>query len=261
MQSRSETYTLTHGTGRIEVRGDGKACGLFLDGKPFVFNFYDCAGSIGQDLYRFAPLVDNDRPIGLSEVTANLPTEDTSLALIILPLLQQFPSGTYTLTLAPCVDEETFVEYYLPDHERKWEYTKSGYYPFGEVLVATQPDETFDDARIAHFWYAIENGKRPFAITATTNDAMCEFILDGHHKMRAYIHAGVKPWRLCISRASSPLSEIEWPASIGAPSAWRTIYEPQIVTPPIDRDTVRQTASMSDRMTRLAKRSAKEHKS
>ncbi|MBC7805655.1 MAG: hypothetical protein H7145_05835 [Akkermansiaceae bacterium] len=249
MKPRTENYHLPNGTARIEVRGDGSACGLFLGGKPFVFNFYDRAGSIGQDLYRFAPLVDNNRPAGLSEVTADLPPEDATLSRLILPLLQQFPSAAYTLTLAPCTDADAFVEYYLANYQQDCAYTTSGYYPFGEkVLVATQPDETLDDARIAHFWYAIEEGKRPFAITATTGDAMCEFVLDGHHKMRAYAHAGVDPWRLCITRSSSPLAENDWPTSVVAPRAWRAIYEPQVVPPPIDREAVRETARSEDRV-------------
>ncbi len=226
MPPRIEMYNLTSGAGRIEVRGDGSACGLFLDGKPFVFNFHDYAGSVGQELYYFAPLVDTDRPSGLSEVTVDLPHEDSSLSLIILPLLRQFPSGVYTLTLAPCMDTDSFVEYHLADYQRDWAYTTSGFYPFGEkTLVATQPDKTLDDAHIAHFWYAIEDGERPFAVTATTDDALCEFVLDGHHKLRAYVHARVKPWRLCISRASTPLDANEWPASVVAPRAWHKFHD------------------------------------
>ena len=232
MQPRSETYLLADGTGRIEVRGDYAASGLFLDGKPFVFNFADCAGSIGQDLYHFAPFVDGDknRLAGLTEITTDLPLGGTCLSQLILPLLRQFPPGVYTLTIAPLAPGETWVEYYLEDYVLNWSYVESGYYPEsdgvygGKTLVATQPDGSLDDVRIAHYWYAIEDGARPFAITASTEGAMAEFVLDGHHKLQAYAYAKVKPWRLCISKASSPLAADEWPASDAAPRAWRLIH-------------------------------------
>lgn len=231
MQSRTETYQLTDGTGHIEVRGNRLASGLFLHGQPFVFNFSDCEGSIGQDLYRFLVHQDDQLP-DLFKVTANLPALDTSLQHIVLPLLRQFPSGVYTLTLAPLAEGETMMEYYLPDSAENRAYIQSGYYPFandiygGRTLIPTQPEEVLDDNRVAHFWYAIEDGDRPFAITASVADGMCEFILDGHHKMSAYGYARVAPWRLCISQTSLPLGEDDWPYQIiPPPFSWRRVHE------------------------------------
>ncbi|MBC8139538.1 MAG: hypothetical protein H8F28_26970 [Fibrella sp.] len=231
MKIRTEVYYSEAGYGRIEVRGNNSASGLFLDGKPFVFSFTDCAGSIGQDLYHFTQLPDSERLPNLSEVTANLPADDADLSRIVLPLLQQFKPGAYTLTLAPLTDWGNWVEYWLPDYAQKLGYTDSGYYPLGGVsgektLIATQPDETLSDERIAHFWYAIEAGARPFAITASVDGGMCEFVLDGHHKMRAYVHARVNAWRLCISRADSLLAEDDWPTHVvGGPPSWHRVHE------------------------------------
>ena len=230
MHSRTETYHLTNGTGRIEVRGNRAASGLFLDGKPFVFDVADCEGSIGQDLYRFARQPGGERLADLSELTTVLPTKATSLTQIIVLLLRQFTSGTYTLTLAPLV-ETNWVEYWTADPPRIDAWSRSGYYPMGDyfgekTLIATQPDEIYDESRIAHFWYAIENGARPFLITASVEEGMCEFVLDGHHKMRAYVHAKIPPWRLCISKIAKPLLHSDWPAPIvDSPLSWQRLHE------------------------------------
>ena len=230
--TRTETFTLADGTGRLDVRGGRYASALFVDGRPFVFNFWSCDGSIGQEVCYFAPEPDGGF-LDLREVTATLPAEDVSLARLIAPLLRQFTPGDYTLTLASAADVAPFVERHLPDYARKFTHTESGYYPITNniygagTLVMTQPDETMDDARVAHFWYAIEAGARPFAITAAVDEGMCEFVLDGHHKLMAYAYAKVKPWRLCISRKAMPLTEGDWPAHVGIPwLAFRKCVDP-----------------------------------
>lgn len=230
---RTETYALKNGAGRIAVRGNRSACGLFLDGEPFVFNWADCAGSIGQDLCYFDTYIKHESILDLAKVTAQLPSKSEPLWLLILPLLRQFPSGSYTLTLSPLIAGEQWVERYVgyePGEEppyliREWE---GGYYPEndgvygGKALVATLPDEWLDEERILQFWYAIESGERPFAITAAVEGGMCEFVLDGHHKLTAYAYAKTSAWRLCITMPASPLKKEDWPTS-GIPRSWHIV--------------------------------------
>jgi len=229
---RTETYTLKNGTGRIAVRGDRAACGLFLEGKPFAFNWADCAGSIGQDLCRFAASGNRGTVLDLAEVTAQLPAKQEMLSSRILSLLQQFPDGVYRLSLSPMAAGENWIEYEIDDGtEKDTPYPHfSGYYPFADEIyggctwITTQPIDRLDEDRIAHFWYAIEKGDRPFAITAAVEGGMCEFILDGHHKLMAYAYARVLPWRLSITASASPLRETDWPEGIVSPLSWHRVH-------------------------------------
>jgi len=227
-----EMFILTEGTNRIEVRGAGRAYGLFLDGKSFVYYWPDCAGSIGHDLYRFATQAESATPLSLAEITAQEPHAQKSLAELIRPLLRLFPAGSYTLTLSSLNEADAWDDYSIGNGNETTDFDQYPYawdYPDrGQRLITTQPYDRLDTGRILHFWYAIEQGERPFAITASIADAKCEFVLDGHHKLMAYTYAGIPAWRLCISaNGPKPLSAADWPTTTPLMPSWTAYHEYQ----------------------------------
>jgi len=232
MRERAEQFLLTNGTGRIEVRSTGHACGLFLDGKPFAHCWPDCGGSIGQDLYRFAVPAEGAMLPDLAEIVAQAPSQKRSLAEQIAPLLRQFPPGSYQLVLSPLKEGDIWDDYSVGNGIAAKDFDRYPYawdYPdYNRQLITTQPYDGLDDERILHFWYAIEQGDRPFAITASVTDAKYEFVLDGHHKLAAYAYAGIAPWRLCISTDSpKPLLHTDWPAAVKVMPSWLAYHEYQ----------------------------------
>jgi hypothetical protein len=81
------------------------------------------------------------------------------------------------------------------------------------ALLPSQNTDRFDEARVLDWANAIEAGDRPTPITATIEGDNCEFILDGHHKLRGYLLADVPVRRLAINHlAPPPLRQADWPA-------------------------------------------------
>jgi hypothetical protein len=51
MQPREETFVLENGKGLIKIRRQDYASGLFIKGKPVVFNCDECSDSVIQEFY------------------------------------------------------------------------------------------------------------------------------------------------------------------------------------------------------------------
>jgi hypothetical protein len=196
MQPREETFALEKGKGLIEIRRQNYASGLFIKGKPIVFNWDEASGSICQEFYLVEHYSEEESVAKFRDLIENGFAPKQSLRSQLIPFLQNLSSGTYKLTLE-LLTESTWGE---------WEqgYTLSGYYPDTLMLLPTQYTDSLDEKRILEWAYAIENGANPIVITLTDEaEHWCEFILDGHHKLWGYSLAQVRPWRLRICGQSS----------------------------------------------------------
>jgi hypothetical protein len=227
MVARRETYRVTSGTGRIEVREspDRWASALFAEGRPFALDWPDCAGSIGHHFFRAEPLTPSGIPFdNLYGRVAALPDPSHPLASVVAPLLEQFPSGDYVLWLARLTEDDSTHDWWDDSPLR----THGGYYPFpGAVIIATLPEEQLDDARIGEHLRRLERGETPLLITASDRNADEEYLLDGHHKLYASYFLRVPLWRLCITPLDPhPLAFEDWPSSAGTPPpSWFATFD------------------------------------
>lgn len=222
MKTREETFALREGAGRIEVRGDRYGCGLFVDGGAVSLNWCDCAGSIGQVFCRFEDHNFEESVAAFRALVEQGPDPSKSLLGQFFPLLRQFPTGDYRLTVAQLTREDRVCEWGEPYRLSDL----SDYHPHrGTHLIPSQSEASLDLERVFEFIARIESGERPLLITATADEAFCEFVLDGHHKLLAYTEVRVKPWRLCICAKSPSLTGAEWPNGAGAaPLSWKQCF-------------------------------------
>lgn len=198
---REEAYLLKDGLGRIEVAGTSWESALRVDGKPIVFRSPD-GGSIGHELLLARPLPADATPADLWQIVAEPPGE-SPLHKTFAPLLRQFTNGQYRLILERLHEGR---DVYLWEHGDATPLPMAGYhYPYGScTLVATLPETLLDDGRVLEWMYAIEAGARPVVITTSVEDAKYkadyEYVIDGHHKLIAYLLCGIEPLRLLITR-------------------------------------------------------------
>ncbi len=218
-QPRQEVCHVTNGAGRIEVRTDRReACALFVNGQARALDWWENNGSILHDL--MVPRADYsiEWQAQFRQVVEHGVDSNRSMASQFSSVLHLFPSGNYTLTLAPISGEDDWIDIH------DWYYwNPGGYYPHdaykGKTFVPTLPDTALSDERILEFAYQIEAGARPIMITVSAANSSSiapgswiEFIVDGHHKAMGYFIAKVKPWRLLIEAASPRLLTYEdWP--------------------------------------------------
>jgi hypothetical protein len=191
-----ETVEIHDGLGIFEIKGGLDAQGrgrfescLFFEGRPIVLSFSDCQGSIGQYL------VESDDPeyqkaarqlISLQDLELGT---DHSLGAQLQPLLKLFSSGTYKIVYHWLEDQEWCVGD-LPRTEKPIE---SSYYPSITVLVRTVANMELDVLRVLWWRDEIASGKRPPIVTVEQARAGCSFIIDGHHRLEAYIMLSLSP--------------------------------------------------------------------
>ncbi len=124
-------------------------------------------------------------------------------------MLALFAPGTYCLGYTPSTTVESVatVEYPCgPNADREL----LGYYPADvRNLICTQTRESLDEERVAFYQEQLRAKRRPIVLTASAEEAWCEFVIDGHHKLAAYNRARVRPAVLGIVRWQAPEITLE----------------------------------------------------
>ncbi len=199
----SEEYVLEDGEGLIDLRGEGDECGIVIENRPIAITWPDGLGSVGQYIVRSRNREGiSDRLQAIREVANHGISAGISLSSQISPLISLFATGVYTL--------EYWYEFY--PHNVVWDKTWSALdgmnvYPAccqstdEQIdLIPTQAMQNLVSERIAHFEESIKKGCRPVVFIAGVNNSNFAFVLDGHHKLRAYEKLKTLPSVVFIQR-------------------------------------------------------------
>ncbi len=199
----SEQYVLEDGEGLIDLRGEGDECGIIIENRPIAITWPDGLGSVGQYIVRSRNRDGiSDRLRAIREVANHGIRTGISLSSQISPLISLFATGVYTL--------EYWYEFY--SHNVVWDKTWSALdgmnvYPAccqstdEQIdLIPTQAVQNLLSERIAHFEESIKKGCRPVVFIAGVSNLDFAFVLDGHHKLRAYEKLQTLPSVVFIKR-------------------------------------------------------------
>lgn len=219
MMPRREFFDLAHGDGCLEVRGNALAIALFVNGSPMSANWDAHVGSILEYFYLKESFSNEGAVDSIRGLVNQAPLPDRSLAEQFLSMLTKLPAGPYRLEYQEEREGLVFHEaVYASD--RMSDVDSSLLWHVGSYelshglrfLLPSQNTDLLDERRILDWGIAIEGGARPTPITATVDGANCEFILDGHHKLRGYRLAGIPVRRLAITHlAPARLNPTDWP--------------------------------------------------
>ncbi|MEV6768151.1 hypothetical protein AB0N05_05900 [Nocardia sp. NPDC051030] len=220
--ARIEEVDVTDGSGVIDVRGIGHAldiprgwsshCLLRIAGKVTDLDTTAYEGSIGRLVAR-AP----DRPPRPEAMAAlrdlTITGETTApLRVALRPLLELLTPGRYELRGPEPVWQETpgmvhtrtmpsaIVIDVQPDAPQ-W------FYPGDEVyLVPTEAWPPADETAVQRYREQIRQGVRPALIGLRTisRHQWSGFVIDGHHKLSAYLREGAVPSIVWITRLDPP---------------------------------------------------------
>lgn len=196
IEPRVERYRLRDGYGSIGLKGDDFDCAIYFKGKPYALNWCAPMGTVFGYLVRTGVegfQVDLQQ---IRTIVQSKPDEHEPLHSQFAPLLQLFEPGNYVLTY---YDALKWIDAgYKADD-------LVGYYPESYVLATTQPKNSLDRSTVKEYLEKIRNGARPTVITASPEDGLCEFVIDGHHKLEAYRLAKKWPRVLHIGKEHSML--------------------------------------------------------
>lgn len=198
---RLDIWQVTNGTGAVDVRGPFPTT-LSVDGQRVGITWDDFAGSVGQYVVVRSHTRGNKAWTEIVEVLEN-GLHDAPIADQIQPMLNEFSNSLYYLHFSPSISQYTVVSTPHDDPGLP------GYYPDSRNLLCTQPRERLDPPRVNLFRDRIQAGQRPIVLTTSTEEAYCEFVIDGHHKLAAYIEEMVPPAVLSIVRCDSPGVSLE----------------------------------------------------
>lgn len=201
MDNPVETVDISDGHSLIDVRGGEHDSVLLVDRQPIALHWCDGRGSIGQYMVRAGITDCEDKLRGLRYVLNGGFQPHLSLSSQIYPFLQLFVPDRYRVQYhATCTD------HVLMQFKASWAALRDydQFYPFGHALVFTQAVDALHPDRVAYHLNRIRDGQRPIALTATVEEGLCEFVIDGHHKLSAYEAANVKPHWISVCRLDAP---------------------------------------------------------
>lgn len=198
----NETATIESGRGVIDISFDGHVLCLSVL-KPVAVDWYDNEGTMGK-YFVLNPEFDRTLVSELNDVLVS--GTEASAKEKLLAFLELFVSGTYQIHSSErlLAFEDVHSEYRPAD--------RSGFYRYAFLnhnentnLMFTQPHSAISAQRIAFYKDLIGSGGRPAALLLSTvdSDDNAAFVLDGHHKILAYLQSGV-PCRFFTITKISP---------------------------------------------------------
>ncbi len=192
---------ITNGQNIIQLLFDEFACCLVIE-NALTVNWPDCAGSVGE-YYALSNYSSEKRKAlteNLNQVLIDGNEKDTIKS--IEKFLCLFSNGNYnvdfgTVKLDKCnFMYEGQIKYSenVPINKR---FSGAFYpYPYDKTnIFFTIPNSTIDNARVDFYKNLIKNGSRPKVITYELYSPQIDYfsacyLLDGHHKTKAYIELG-----------------------------------------------------------------------
>ncbi|MEU7140560.1 hypothetical protein ABZ942_14005 [Nocardia sp. NPDC046473] len=226
MSSRIEEIAVTEGSGVIDVRGVGHPldlpggwsshCLLRIGGEVADLDTSAYEGTVGRLIARAASRPPRPEAMAALRKLTITAEATASLGEVLQPLLHLLTPGRYELR-GP---EPLWPEY--PQAVRKRWATVADvavvraepnepvwFYPGPDdstYLVPTEDWPPADDAAVERYRELIADGVRPAVIALRTISRfpMSGFVIDGHHKLSAYLDAAVIPTVVWITRLDAP---------------------------------------------------------
>jgi hypothetical protein len=198
-------YLIENGQGILNIICDGFISAFQLNSKSITVTWPDCRGSIGMYISSSNCEIERHLSIRLNHSLNNSNVEEGEN--LLFDFLKLFSNGRYQVEFHDEIKE--FELHYVQKHD-SYENFSYNYYPsVSRNFLFTQNSKSLDIERINYYKRVIENGGRPIALIYSHlyllekefeskflyNDNVWseEFIIDGHHKMKAYDELRVSP--------------------------------------------------------------------
>lgn len=201
-------FEVKNGQGIIRIINDDQSNALIIQ-KPTAINWPDCRGSIGE--YYAVSTYDLQQRKALTQQLDEVLISGSNRQIMdqMESFLQLFEDGKYSVHLGKLEMEGSEVIFDLESNllSKEKELFAANFYPYGDgqIYLASRPKDSIDPQRVAYYEELIRNGARPRVVVYThylSHDYVyCNhYIIDGHHKLMAYINLKINPYDVYISR-------------------------------------------------------------
>lgn len=183
--------------GVLDLRGDDLHLQLAVHGVTAALVWWYDGGSTGRYFAWTHALDEAATLVAALERPLLGPADPRPLAVQAAAWLACLRPGRYALAWRESGGGEPDITRGPSPGARSW-YGDDG------RLVETQPESRIDPARVARFTAEIAAGARPPLVTLGLSDNSDRFLLDGHHRLRAYTELGLTHPELTIVRLDPP---------------------------------------------------------
>jgi hypothetical protein len=209
--------TINDGQNIIRNLTDGSLSALIIY-KPLAVYWPDYTGSIGE-YYAVSNFSNEKRKqltVGLDTVLID--GEEKELYEKTSGFLKLFDNGEYNVSLTSLDQEKSDFHYdgliQWPDQISANEKFSYNFYPVkDDNYFFTQPFKSINKERVLYYKQLIESGLRPKIIIYALNDAngymTNGYIIDGHHKLLAYLKLNMNVEVVLISKDFNSNSYVE----------------------------------------------------
>lgn len=190
---------INNGQNIIDIFFDDFASCLFVK-KALAINWPDCRGSIGE-YYSISNLPDDERNYYTKSLNRVL-SEGTDLEQIesVKDFIKIFGNGRYSINKwISKLDDINFFSSHnviysnnVPNNERFSGAFYPDYLMDSENCLFSITNDIINQDRVEYYCNNIKNGQRPTVVTISsyiksTGNHSCYYVLDGHHKIQAYL--------------------------------------------------------------------------
>jgi hypothetical protein len=202
-----EIVTVTDGLGVISVRGGPAGAVLSITGEPVAADTADFGGSIGRLVTRHTPWPRDGDPHLVSEWVPVAewgrmrdwladPSPVERLSGPLAPLLALLEPGEYRLRTTELewpnvIEVEPGEKCGWPDLPDEWD---------RDVIVPTHRWPPPAPATALEYGRRIVEGRRPLTVAIRHSQFPGWFLLDGHHKLAAYLKRRMNPPCIAVER-------------------------------------------------------------
>lgn len=182
--------------GLLDLRGGDHELQLIVRGVAAGLVWWYDGGSTGR-YFAWTHTVD-EAAAHVAALAAPLNADDPRpLAEAAAPWLACLQPGRYALRMSP-------AHPLLAAIPRATRLGSIAWYGDDGVFVETQPDDVIAPARVDELARAIAGGARPAIVLLGVPFNPDTFVLDGHHRLRAYHRLRIAPPALSIARLDAP---------------------------------------------------------
>ena len=207
LERKTRKFLVTEGQGVIDIIADGFANSLVIK-TPVAVSWPDCGGSVGEYYAVSNHGFDEQRSLtaGINYAVNN--GNDSEVFSAISNFLNLFASGNYTVTISEINTQFETIAYgcmtYNDDVPPEDHFTHSIYNYGNELHLFSRSYATIDNDRVAEYIKLINDGERPKVIVyewASNGGCTCPYyIVDGHHKLLAYMELRLPAPAIYISK-------------------------------------------------------------
>lgn len=199
------------GAPTLDIRYGGDYTELYLGGHPLGLTWSWNDGSIWDCLLRFT------HPKGQQHLAEwRTALSAGSAASLVEQIARRFLApGAYRIAATTLYGGNVSLPSASTDPA-----SPTDYYGGDNPIITTFPPEELSEARVAHYEELIRQGERPLGIALGCQDdfnydqlSHSIFLLDGHHKLKAYERLRITPPLLVIARLDPPRPHQPYPAA------------------------------------------------